>query len=61
MADELTTDEDKKRADSDLVCVVDDDPVQRHELADYLRYMNSPITCATRVSGLTRSPTVPWR
>ena len=38
MAYELTTDEDKNRAGRSMVLVVDDDPVQRRELADYLRH-----------------------
>ena len=38
MADESTTDEDKNRDDRNMVCVVDDDPVQRRDLADYLRH-----------------------
>ena len=38
MSDPMTTDEIRENPDRKLVCVVDDDPVQRRELADYLRY-----------------------
>lgn len=38
MTDLMTTHEGQRSAETKLVFVVDDDPVQRRELADYLRY-----------------------
>ena len=38
MTDDVTTDENRESPDRALVCVVDDDPEQRRELADYLRH-----------------------
>ena len=38
MTDVMTTHEGQRSAETKLVCVVDDDPVQRRELADSLRY-----------------------
>ena len=38
MTDDATTDEDRESPDGKLVCVVDDDPAQRRDLADYLRH-----------------------
>ena len=38
MTDDVTTDENRESPDRALVCVVDDDPAQRRDLADYLRH-----------------------
>lgn len=38
MTDDATTDEHRESPNRKLVCVVDDDPAQRREIADYLRY-----------------------
>ena len=44
MTDDATTDEHRERPNRKLVCVVDDDPVQRRDLADYLRHKGIRVT-----------------